>query len=363
MNNFKADLASIRSGADSRTVVNWEDKRVAPQMYFPELTIVDEGSEPEPEPDEICRICGNRAWVITGYKQTDMGVVPINTLCPANCESVRRFKVRRLQRLIRAYGDIPENYREFTMQSWAELPAVMRQGKEFAEIIIRHFIDSDQRRFSMLDVWHGEHAAAYFDLQSVELLEPDFSVEPGSGGERPPEWDQRVALETTSGESMILQNSAGSSVMLMGDKGMGKTGLAVAAAYTLAQRGVAAIYVHLPTVLDNVKRTYRADYEGVPFERIIEPLHTADVLIVDEFNLPGKQASEHDVNFVQNHVITPRWNAETASGFCKPMLITTNHTPQSFAVQWGELIASRVFEMFHPVTLGGAVLRRRNAAY
>lgn len=360
MNRFQADLDDIQNEANpgGRTAI---PKQVTPARYFPALTVTDEEPPAVDDTAPNCETCNGHGFVLNIVKTPD-GEQRHTSYCPDDCVASRRLKRDRLRRVAALYGDIPKNYRNYTLDSWAALPPALRAGRELAEILARQFIAADRHQFSMYEALQQPIARQYFGLKKLELLPPDYSVQSDNNA-RPPEWDSRVLLHPTKGQSSVVMNSIGSSLLFMGGAGQGKTGLAASIAFALADRGVAAILIHLPTFLAKYKATYAASYEGVSREQILAPIEAADVLIVDEFNMPGG-VSEHDLNLVHTHIVTPRWNSETDQGQCKPLVLTTNHNAQSFAREWDSLVpaASRLFEMCHPVTLQGAPLRRKNAA-
>lgn len=284
------------------------------------------------------------------------GMVAPSTYCTnPTCPAARDIKRRRLLIMMQGFGNIPPIYSDFSFDSWAALPKLFKGEKQLGEAVLRYFAANPLKDFTIAQVLQSPFGRAVLpELESVTVVPPNYhSKAPADHVERV-EITQRIK---GAAQSFTVMNSLGASVVLSGDKGVGKTGLSVATAFALIDAGYAVAYVHLPTLLEAVKATYRDGYEGKPLNDIVRPLQDSEVLIIDEFGLTGGQeASPHDMRFVENYITSPRWGA----GSAKPLLITTNHTQQSFAAQWGELAASRIFEMAHWIPLSGSVIRRRN---
>jgi DNA replication protein DnaC len=298
--------------------------------------------------DVWCDTC----WGYGSVQETPfvVGNRPQIVRCPnPDCAAADKIERNRANLLMTKYNHLPENYGGYTFESWVGLHWRQKQGKETAEAVTKYFAHHPRTVFSMEDSIRFS-----FPDDKTEVIPPNFD------SDKKDHWDERlrVTYATEEGEkSYTIPNSRGSGLVLSGEKGTGKTGMAVAAYNHLkTHTNLAVAYIHLPSLLDEIRDTYDKSYAGKPVWEITDPIKTADILIVDEFNTQAVRASDHSREIVQTSLITPRWN----NWGKKPMLITTNCSPSDFEEMWGSLISSRVMEMCHWVNVGGLVLRRKN---
>lgn len=304
-----------------------------------------------PQSEEYtCATCRGMGWVKlnVGVNHPQFGKLVACT--NLDCDRQAAYRRERAQKIMSDYDDMPREYAELTFESFAALHPRQRQGKELAAAAARYLAEHAQSAF-----WLSDVIESMSGVSGVERLEPNFDSDNAA------DYVERLAFFDDSGgsrERVVLPNSYGSSLVLSSpSKGVGKTGLAVAAYNALVERGYTCAFIHFPTLLDRVRRSYGSSYNGPGAETLLLPVRDADVLILDEFGVvEGKRASDHTLKIVQDNIITPRFNAYHS----KPLVITTNHTQKTFVAQFDELAASRVFKMAHWLSVGGMTLRRFN---
>lgn len=148
--------------------------------------------------------------------------------------------------------------------------------------------------------------------------------------------------------------------LLMGAPGLGKTLLAVGAIAELTlQKAVDCVFTDFFFLLGDLRNAYS---EGVSENEIIEPLTSAEVLVIDEM---GKGRSSEWERGILDQLISRRYNSS------KKTLVTTNYVAREFLSansgtgtevledRVGERIASRLYEMCEPLLLTGSDYRKR----
>ena len=146
--------------------------------------------------------------------------------------------------------------------------------------------------------------------------------------------------------------------LLMGAPGCGKTLLAVGAIAELTlQKAVDCVFTDFFFLLGDLRKAYS---EGTPENEIIEPLTSAEVLVIDEM---GKGKSSEWERVILDQLISRRYNSS------KKTLVTTNYVAREFLSEnsgtevledrVGERIASRLYEMCEPLLLTGSDYRKR----
>lgn len=146
--------------------------------------------------------------------------------------------------------------------------------------------------------------------------------------------------------------------LLMGAPGCGKTLLAVGAIAELTlQKAVDCVFTDFFFLLGDLRKAYS---EGTPENEIIEPLTSAEVLVIDEM---GKGKSSEWERGILDQLISRRYNSS------KKTLVTTNYVAREFLSEnsgtevledrVGERIASRLYEMCEPLLLTGSDYRKR----
>lgn len=224
-------------------------------------------------------------------------------------------------------------------------PARLRNARQQAESVMR---------FSS---WNDSYYGLTFD--SFKQLMSDANVRNGKRGAYAAAFafahcDQQPFTLTQAAQYAIGQNWPGddgrvsNSVVLTGDVGLGKTGLAVAAANALLHRAKPVIFIRVLTLIDYIRETYKPNWDGESAQDRINRLSSVPYLVLDEFGI--KAYTDNRLENVEQ-IIRGRDRAGL------PTLITTNLNLQQVYELWEPQIADIVAK-YHWVTMGGAKLRQ-----
>ncbi len=108
--------------------------------------------------------------------------------------------------------------------------------------------------------------------------------------------------------------------VLVGASGCGKTHIAAAVANRCIERGIPALFVVVPDLLDHLRAAYRPNAE-VSYDQLFEQVRNAPVLILDDLGTQSSTAWAQEKLF---QVINHRFNARL------PTVITTNVSLNKF---------------------------------
>lgn len=210
-----------------------------------------------------------------------------------NCScTLQNATYNRLKRLLES-GAVPPRFHAYSFETWANLPANQRAGKESMLKLCRAF-------------------AAF---------------------EGPPSTDSKLG------------------VVLSGPVGRGKTGLASCVLLQRARRGQVVLWVDFSQFLRRVRNTYNAEI-GITYEDVVGAAANAPFLFIDDMGDVARKADITDhTRDVMYDVVSERYNN------LREMLVTTNLDIDSFRDQFGDRIADRIQEMCHWQTCGGENLR------
>lgn len=288
----------------------------------------------------ICPVCLGFGFFTPDVPPDDPAFGKAVKCTNEDCPVVRRNAQIRAEKIS---GQLEPQYVDFTFETWQEqIPAVKLAGKQLPFAVLRYFAQAPFTPFSLADMFDAmKKASTYqrYERDGVEFLRVDLA----------------------RGRVEDVQNSRGNWIVLEGDYGTGKTGLAVAAMHALRQRGYAVAFIRLPDFLRAYQDTYRMQ-DATEQERaqkaLVTPVQGADVLVVDEVNVAGGEdrASEDKIRLFQDLVINPRWLA----AYRKPVVMTTNLSADAFEAHWDSRIATRIFERAHWLRMAGVPIRHRN---
>lgn len=278
---------------------------------------------PTNEPVYECETCSD-----TGYVRYDLpyGHPQFGKLhaCPnPHCPIRRRRAVERVEKF-KASSDWEDDYNQWTFESFVAL-----LNERFTAVK-----DALPEKARKQGVWQGKRggyaAARYF----AEHVGEPFTLALAT---------QQYWKAPYPGENAYRPAH---SLVLRGDVGLGKTGLAVAAGNTIGMNGQAVVFARVQSIIQRIQGTYNsASVESL--EDVLGFYSNAPVLIIDEFGLE-QYAADRLEKFEEILRARDRKNL--------PFLLTTNLTFDEMYTLWHPRIADVVAKA-HWVAVGGVKLR------
>lgn len=263
--------------------------------------------------EPICPVCHGAGWVLPQVGATMAEAV----VCPAQCAAARRFIDHRRQARYSRAG-IPEQYQRLTFATFEALTAEQRGGKLLGYAMMLEFVGAAQQ----VSLWAvARHLTNWF----------------GRG----------VPARVTGW--LQVPDVVKRGVVLQGEAGVGKTGLAIAAMNALLDQGMDVRYMRVYDVIVALRETWREGSE----RDILQDFQQCPVLVLDEFNLIDAQAVAKPH---QTEYMTAIMRYREAAG--RPTLITCNVGREQFYAQWGVQCADVVMALCHWVPVGGLKLRQ-----
>lgn len=127
-----------------------------------------------------------------------------------------------------------------------------------------------------------------------------------------------------------------------GRYGCGKTHLAAAIVNTMTSKGVPAMFVVTPDLLQSIRRGYDNPDAARTVQAIVDSARTIDILVLDDLG------SEKPSDWVREQLfvlINARYEAEL------PTIITSNYSTADLVDRLGQRIVSRLIEMTTAITM------------
>lgn len=263
----------------------------------------------------VCETCGGVGWISRKVHQGGALIRTEYPPCPdPHCPALADARRARYEKLC-TLAQIPREYQSLTFESWYALAPAQREGK------------LDAMGATLAFAGAIEQGGVPFALAQAAVL---------------------VGLTPLDGD-----DRACNSLVLSGERGIGKTSLAVCAVQELIGAGHQAVYLRLMEYFDAIKERFKEkdQYElagdAVDEVQVQHTYMQAPVLVIDEW--PGEATDWRREKAEQ--LINYRY----ANGL--PTLITTNLSYDEFVRVWGGIIAQRVRKMAHWIEMGGVILR------
>ena len=166
--------------------------------------------------------------------------------------------------------------------------------------------------------------------------------------------DAAINAIVTMGKSGIIVGSDGverKSVLMWGDRGMGKTGL-LTPLFSWLSRGKSNLWIGWYDFLAAIRMGFGDSGDGLNEARIMRAM-TVDVLMLDDVGDPEASAPARDfAREVMRRIIYRRHGADMTT------LITSNLTPDGMRKQFSYDVTARLSEMSAIIELRGKQLRR-----
>lgn len=251
---------------------------------------------------ETCGVCGGLG-LLRG--NAPVGHPEFGKLFPCRCEAGQFYARRRTQGMLKRAG-LPQHYESLSFDSFWELSDGARAGKMLAAAAAGMWAHKGGVPFSLRE------AAAAVDERRASGL-----------GEYKTNW-----------------------IVLHGDLGMGKTGLAAAAVNYLSSANTEVVFYRLQEVFAEIQSQYGKDGNA---DEVLQKIQHCPRLILDECTIP---AASTDKQRIFEEVVRFR----AARGLAT--IFTTNHDQEAFERQWTKQAAAVVFTA-HWIELTGEPLRFR----
>ena len=158
--------------------------------------------------------------------------------------------------------------------------------------------------------------------------------------------DKRSALELAKA---YADNPQAGSLLLLGDFGTGKTGLAIAILKARLAAHVPSLFVRVPDLLDRIRATYNRD-STVTYDEVIESVRNVPFLVLDDL---GAESQTPWVIEKLYQILGHRHD------YLLPTVYTTNLTLDQLEARLGERIFWRIVEDCQQVVVGGRNLREQ----
>lgn len=230
--------------------------------------------------------------------------------CPAlGCAAASANRQHRANAFLKS-SSVPDKFKAFTFTTWYSLPDGQRVGKELAAAAGWAFASAAPTcAFSLYDAAQaaGMKPSAYDDEQRSWLV-------------------------------------------LQGDMGLGKTGIASAIVREMTWQGHSIYFYRLAELFKDIQRGYT---DGTS-DSTLNAVQNAAALVLDEFNVPagpdGKATA--DKQRLLEEIIRYR-HARSL-----PTVITCNLDLRALKVMWGERTMDVIEEAAHWIVLTGTKIRR-----
>lgn len=282
------------------------------QGFMARLQINPDDLPDEPEP-EVCAVCNGTGLINYNVRWDDPRFGKLYP-CPANCETVIAQRRAMTERLM-AQSAWAEGYDLLTFGSFQALVAQYDNG------------------------WAGKRGGYAVATAFAESGGQEFSLNDAARRI----WNMPWRTKGDGVDPTRLSNS----VVLTGDVGTGKTGLAVAVVNALREQGHPVLFMRTLSIVARIQDTY-GDAATHSTDDVLREFSTVSYLIIDEFtaeNLTNDRLEKIE------QIIRER----DRRGL--PTLYTTNHSIEEVYAKWGKRTGDIVAEA-HWVAVGGVKLRQ-----
>lgn len=291
------------------------------RRLFGEIADVDAAAAGVLEPHYVCGDCYDRGVV---RYEVPVGDPRFGKLFPCpnpECPTRLRQALERVERFAAA-AEWDADYAVWTFDTFFETVKARFAAAQLAP---------DLRDKGAFYQKHGAYAAARYFAEHVgakfSLAEATQAI-----------WKARYPGANADRVS--------NSVVLRGEVGLGKTGLAVAAVNLMRANGHAVVFTRVQSIIRRIQETY-GDAATERLDDVLTFYASAPVLVIDEFGL--ERFSDDRLEKLEEII-----RGRDRMGL--PMLVTTNLTTDEMYKLWKPRIADVVAKS-HIVPIGGLKMR------
>lgn len=218
-----------------------------------------------------------------------------NAECP--CVTAGRAQ-KQVDRIMSGDAGIPAEFRGYSFETWDGLPQSLTDGKNLARVGCGMFAEGN--------IWMQDSGEEKYGL------------------------------------------------VLSGDVGTGKSGLASATAMERAQRhGSSVLWIDFSKYLRKVRATYRDDSE-TSYDEIASAATGVGLLLFDDFgDAASNRPVSDNVRSIVYDVVSERYNEH------RPIIFTTNLTQSAMLDQFGDRLVSRILRMCVWIDMGTVNIRNQ----
>jgi DNA replication protein DnaC len=130
----------------------------------------------------------------------------------------------------------------------------------------------------------------------------------------------KLVVRRFAEEYSPLDRGSGQGLLLMGQWGVGKTHLAIAALKEIVKRGCAGLFYDYGELLKEIRSSYSSE-NPITESNVLQPVLSAEVLLLDDL---GSSKPSHWALETVGHILGTRYNAK------RPTIITTNFLDPEF---------------------------------
>ena len=293
-----------------------EIKRIFGDINFDDVALI--------APDYACETCQDMG--VVRYQVADIHDPRFGKLfaCPnPNCPIRRQHLAERIER-VGASSDWEDAYSGWTFDSFVACVTGRFEAMQGA-------LSPETRKRGAFD---GKRAAFAAARHWAEQVGQSFSLA---------EATQRVWQARYPGANA---DRVSHSIVLRGDVGLGKTGLAIAAVNLARANGQAVVFARIQSIVRRIQDTYStASTETV--EDVLRFYGEVPVLVIDEFGL--EQYAPDRIEKIEE-ILRARDRKNL------PFILTTNLSLDDMYRLWRPRIADVVAKA-HQITIGGVKLR------
>lgn len=273
------------------------------------------------EEQYVCDVCEDRGVIRYEVPMSDPRFGKLHPCPNPDCPARMRRAIERVERF-KAAAEWEADYAVWTFDT-------------FSETVKARFVEAqippETRQRGAFYQKHGAYAAARYFAEHVGQA---FSM----GEATQAIWNAKYP----GANADRLSNS----VVLRGDVGLGKTGLAIAAVNLMRDNGQAVVFTRVQTIIRRIQETY-GDAATERLDDVLAFYAGAPVLVIDEF---GLELYADDRLEKLEEIVRGR----DRKGL--PMMITTNLSRDDMYRLWKPRIADVVAKS-HIVPMGGVKLR------